>query len=102
MYAHIPKYIGKVLFVKKGHRLSFRYHEKKNESMYIYQGKALITTEGSNANLIETLAEPGYGIHIEPFTKHPLEAPEDTTFLEVSTPELTEVVRLEYDFDRTE
>ena len=102
LYAHTPKYVGKVIFVKKGHRLSLQYHEKKDESMYIYQGKALITTEGSNGKLIETVAEPGYSIHIKPFTKHRLEALEDTTLLEVSTPELTDVVRLEDDYGRTE
>ena len=102
LYAHTPKYAGKVIFVKKGHRLSFQYHEKKEESIYIYLGKAMVTTEGSDGKLIETAAEPGYTIHITPFTKHRLEALEDTTFLEVSTPELEDVVRLEDDYGRTE
>ena len=84
MHAHTSKCVGKLLLVKNGHRLSFQYHEKKDESMYIYQVKALIPTEGSNGNLIEMLAKPGCSIYIEPFTKHRLAAPEDTTFLEIS------------------
>ena len=46
------------------------------------------------------IAQPSRSIRIPPFTKHRLEAIEDTTFLEVSTPELEDVVRLEDDYGR--
>ncbi|MFC1593288.1 cupin, partial [Candidatus Omnitrophota bacterium] len=88
LFAHTPKYAGKVIFVKKGHRLSFQYHEKKDESMYIYAGKARIELEGSDGYTISTVAEPGHCIRIPSLTRHRLEAIEDTTIFEVSTPEL--------------
>ncbi len=100
LFAHTPKYAGKVIFVKKGHRLSLQYHEKKDESMYIYQGKVRIEIEGSDGRMVSKIAPPGYSIRIPPLTKHRLEAIEDTTLLEVSTPELEDVVRVEDDYGR--
>ena len=100
LFARTPKYVGKVIFVKKGHRLSFQYHEKKDETMYIYEGKALLETEGSDGRRVSIQAEPGYCIRIPPLTKHRLEAIEDTTLFEVSTPELEDVVRLQDDYGR--
>ena len=100
LFAYTPKYAGKVIFVKKGHRLSLQYHEKKDESLYIYEGKALMQTEGSNGHMVSTIVQPGFCVRIPPLTKHRLEAIEDTTFLEVSTPELEDVARLEDDYGR--
>ena len=100
LFAHTPKYAGKLIFVRKGHRLSLQYHEKKDETMYIYQGKALLEIEGSDGQLVQTTLQPGQCIRIPPLTKHRLEAIEDTTFFEVSTPELEDVVRLEDDYGR--
>ena len=100
LFAHTPKYAGKVIFVRKGHRLSLQYHEKKDETMYIYQGKALVEIEGTDGRLVSTEVQPGQCVRIPPLTKHRLEAIEDTTFFEVSTPELEDVVRLEDDYGR--
>jgi len=100
LFAHTPKYVGKLIFVKKGHRLSLQYHKVKDESMYFYQGKALVEIEGGDGQLVKLVAEPGYCLRIPPITKHRLEAIEDTTLFEVSTPELEDVVRLEDDYGR--
>jgi len=100
LVAHTPKYAGKLIFVRKGHRLSLQYHEKKDESMYIYEGRALVEIEGSDGHMVSTLLQPGQCIKIPPLTKHRLEATEDTTFFEVSTPELEDVIRLEDDYGR--
>jgi len=100
LIAHTSKYVGKLIFVKKGHRLSLQYHEKKDESMYIHEGKALLEIEGSDGSITATVAQPGYCIRIPPLTKHRLEAIEDTTLFEVSTPELEDVKRLEDDYGR--
>jgi len=101
LFAHTTKYAGKVIFVRKGHRLSLQYHEKKDESIYVYEGKALMEIEGSDGHMVSTTVQPGYVIRIPPFTKHRLEAIEDTTLFEVSTPELEDVKRLEDDYGRT-
>ncbi len=100
LFARTPKYAGKIIFVKKGHRLSLQYHEKKDESMYIYQGKVRIETSGAGGRMGSKIAQPGYCIRIPPRTRHRLEAIEDTTLLEVSTPELEDVIRLEDDYGR--
>jgi len=100
LWAHTPKYAGKLIFIKKGHRLSLQYHKEKDESMYIYEGKARIEIEGSDGQLVSSLAQPGYCIRISPYTKHRLEAMEDTTLFEVSTPELEDVERLDDDYGR--
>ncbi len=102
LFAHTPKYVGKLIFIREGHRLSLQYHEKKDESMYIYKGKALLEIEGSDGQMVSTIAEPGHCVRIPPLTKHRLKAIEDTTLFEVSTPELKDVVRLEDDYGRTE
>ncbi|MBA7708570.1 hypothetical protein ES703_117472 [subsurface metagenome] len=100
LFAHTPQYAGKVIFVAKGHRLSFQYHEKKDETMYIYEGKALLEMEGSDGRMVSTIVQHGQCIRIPPLTKHRLEAMEDTTLFEVSTPELEDVVRVEDDYRR--
>ena len=100
LFAYTPKYAGKVIFVRKGHRLSLQYHEKKDESLYVYEGKALLELEGSDGRMVSTIVQPGYCVRIPPLTKHRLEAIEDVTFLEVSTPELEDVKRLEDDYGR--
>ena len=102
LFAHTSKYAGKVIFVRKGHRLSLQYHKKKDETIYIYQGKALIQIGGSDGQLVSSAAEPGYCVRIPPLTRHRFEALEDTTFLEVSTPELEDVIRLKDDYGRAE
>lgn len=101
LYAHTPKYAGKVIFIKKGHRLSLQYHKKKDESMYIYLGKAKIEVEGVDGDMTSHIARQGHSIRIPSCTKHRLEAIEDTTLLEVSTTELEDVVRVEDDYGRT-
>ena len=100
LFAHTPKYAGKVIFVRKGHRLSLQYHEKKDETIYIHAGKARMEIEGADGRMVSTIVQPGYSVRIPPSTRHRLEAIEDTTFLEVSTPELDDVVRLEDDYGR--
>ncbi len=100
LFACTHKYAGKVIFVRKGHRLSLQYHEKKDEVMYIYEGKILLEVEGSDGQVVSTVLQPGQCIRVPPLTRHRLKAIEDTTFFEVSTPELEDVVRLEDDYGR--
>ena len=101
LFALTPHYAGKILFVKKGHRLSLQYHSEKDETLYIQQGKALLEIEDDNGQLIQTEALPGIVFRVPPLKKHRFKAIEDTTFLEVSTPELDDVVRLDDDYGRS-
>jgi mannose-6-phosphate isomerase-like protein (cupin superfamily) len=102
LFSHTPRYAGKIIFIRKGHRLSLQHHSEKDESMYLYEGKAVIEIEDDDGQLIRSVAQPGYCCRIQPLTKHRLEAIEDTIFFEVSTPELEDVIRFEDDYGRAE
>ncbi len=95
------KYAGKILEVKKGHRYSLQYHEKKEETQYILRGKARFTYGTNQDSLQEKILNEGDKMDVLPYTIHRLEAIEDTTVLEVSTPDLDDVVKLDDDYGRT-
>ncbi|MBI2836288.1 MAG: cupin domain-containing protein [Chloroflexi bacterium] len=98
--AHTPKYAGKLIFVKKGHRLSLQYHRQKDESFYVHEGKAIIEMDGHDGEMIEIIIETGCCIRIRPMIRHRLKALEDTTLFEFSTPELDDIERLSDDYGR--
>jgi mannose-6-phosphate isomerase-like protein (cupin superfamily) len=100
IYAVTERYCGKLLFVRAGHSLSLQYHERKDESLYLESGLAEVEI-GANADemRVDTLS-PGAAFHLRPGTLHRLRAIEDSVFLEVSTPELDDVVRLDDRYGR--
>jgi mannose-6-phosphate isomerase len=100
LFALTPQYAGKVIFVRKGYRLSLQYHKAKDESMYLLQGKVLFIVQPQNGKITETIGEPGFCLHLPLMTTHRIEALEDSTILEVSTPQLNDVVRLQDDYGR--
>jgi quercetin dioxygenase-like cupin family protein len=100
LYALTPQYAGKVIFVKKGFRLSLQYHQEKEETIYVLNGRVRFTVQPQNGKATETTAKPGFCVHLPPFTVHRIEALEDTTLLEVSTSQLNDVVRLQDDYGR--
>jgi mannose-6-phosphate isomerase len=99
LFAVTEKYIGKILFLRKGHRLSLQYHKQKDETFYCLKGRASLIIKNENmTNILPLVPEGSY--HIEPMIIHRLEALEDTTLVEVSTPEMEDVVRVEDDYGR--
>lgn len=102
-YANKPEaaYAGKILEIKKGHRYSLQYHEKKEETQYILKGKARFTYGTNRDSLQEKILNEGDKMDVLPYTIHRLEAIEDVTVLEVSTPDLEDVVKLDDDYGRT-
>jgi mannose-6-phosphate isomerase len=99
LFALTEKYIGKILFIKNDHRLSLQYHKQKDETFYCLKGRAtLIIKNDRMTNILPLVPDCSY--HIEPMTIHRLEAIEDTTLVEVSTPEAEDVVRVEDDYGR--
>ncbi|MFL5731555.1 MAG: cupin domain-containing protein [Chloroflexia bacterium] len=94
-YAETDHYAGKVLEVTAGKRLSLQKHEIKEETLYLLSGKVKLTYGDQTYTW-----EPGHFIHIPPNTVHRFEALEDSVLLEVSTPHLTDVIRLEDDYER--
>lgn len=100
-FAQTDKYAGKILEVKRGHRYSLQYHEKKSETQYIHSGKVKFTYGTDKENLQDKILNPGDKINISPYTIHRLEALEDSEIFEVSTPELSDVVKLDDDYGRS-
>jgi len=105
-WAANEKYIGKILFIKKGHRLSKQYHEQKDEAIYVLDGSLMLelgpTVEeiGITESVKFTLTK-GQAQRIRPGVVHRFCAlTEDVTLIEVSTPEMEDVVRLEDDYSR--
>src|SRR5436190_5353250 len=94
-YAHTANYAGKVLEVRAGKRLSLQKHEIKEETLYLLSGRVKLTFGENSYNW-----EPGQYVHIPPNTVHRFEAIEDAVVLEVSTPHLTDVIRIEDDYNR--
>ena len=98
-WAVTEKYVGKVLFIEAGKRLSLQYHNLKDESIYVMDGKLLLHIEGDEG-LEQVEMGPGEHRRVPALTQHRFEAIEDTHLIEVSTPELDDVVRIEDDFGR--
>lgn len=100
-WAQTDAYAGKLLHVKAGHRLSLQLHREKDESSYVLSGRLLLTRGASAESLREEEIGPGFAWHVEPGTVHSIEAIEDSVVLEVSTPHLDDVVRLEDRYGRS-
>jgi mannose-6-phosphate isomerase-like protein (cupin superfamily) len=100
LFAHTPVYAGKLLIIRKGEALSLQYHERKDETIYVHRGSIRLTLGSEGQSLKTSTLQPGEACHIPPRTQHRMEAIEDTTLFEVSTPELEDVVRLEDRYGR--
>jgi mannose-6-phosphate isomerase len=101
IWALTDTYCGKLLFVKAGHALSLQFHREKDEAWLIQSGRARIELgEAGGPVLNEEIVGPGAAFHYPPGTVHRVTAIEDTTILEVSTPQLEDVVRLEDAYGR--
>lgn len=95
-YAHEERYAGKIIEVTRGHALSLQKHERKQETMYLQAGRLTYHLNGVDHEM-----HPGDCITINPGDVHRVEALEDSVILEVSTPELDDVVRLEDRYGRS-
>jgi mannose-6-phosphate isomerase len=101
VWAETEQYAGKILFVRAGESLSLQFHREKDESWYVQEGRAeLELGEAGQAVLTTEVVGPGRCFRYRPGTVHRLTALEDTTILEVSTPQLGDVVRLEDAYGR--
>jgi mannose-6-phosphate isomerase len=94
------KYMFKKLFMKKNHRCSLQFHKKKIETIFVVSGKLKIYY-GDNINkLNQKIFKPQNTITINPKTIHRMQAITDCIYLEASTPEIEDVVRLSDDYNR--
>jgi len=100
IWAETPSYVGKILHIKAGERLSLQYHEVKEETILISRGRMQLEhfREGEPPKVADM--KEGDAFHIPPKLRHRMIAVEDTDVFEVSTPHLDDVVRLEDRYGR--
>lgn len=109
-FADQSAYAGKILELRKGRRLSLQYHERKTETLYLLSGRVRLTYRPTSPGAVPSAAAvtpadcfewtPGRALHVPVGTIHRFEALEDSVLAEVSTPDLTDIVRLQDDFSR--
>jgi mannose-6-phosphate isomerase len=101
IWAHTDAYVGKILFLRAGHALSLQFHREKEESWYVQSGRGRLELGETGQAILNTeVVGPGAAFHYAPGTVHRVTALEDLMILEVSTPHLDDVVRLEDAYGR--
>ncbi len=100
IWAETDQYVGKLLFVRGGESLSLQYHELKDESWLVREGRARLELGEVGGELESLEIGPGDAFRWRPRTVHRLSAIEDTLVVEVSTPHLDDVVRVEDRYGR--
>jgi mannose-6-phosphate isomerase-like protein (cupin superfamily) len=100
IWAHTERYVGKILHVRRGESLSLQYHKVKDETIMVLSGRLLFEhfADGEPPNRVELA--PRVPFHITPGLRHRMTALEDCDIVEVSTPELDDVVRLQDRYGR--
>ena len=93
IWAHTSRYVGKILHIKAGHALSVQYHNVKDETVHLLSGELVYRVQNGES-LEDMHLTQGESFRITPGTVHQMEAVTDCDVLEVSTPELDDVVRL--------
>jgi mannose-6-phosphate isomerase len=103
IWALSDDYCGKLLFVKAGESLSLQFHREKDESWLIQSGRAKLEMAAPGEKVPQSeVVGAGAAFRIRPGTVHRVTAVEDTMILEVSTPQLEDVVRLEDNYGRVD
>ena len=100
IFAKTNQYVGKILHINRGHKLSLQYHKTKEDTIFISKGKMNFIFEEEKGKLTEMILNEGDSHHIAPGRQHRMIALEDCDVFEVSTPQLDDVVRLEDSYGR--
>lgn len=93
-------FTGKILFIKAGSRLSLQYHDRKEESLCLISGRALMWLEDDSGEVVKLEMEPRFGYHVRVNRRHRIEAMEDSLIIESSDPEHGNTFRIEDDYAR--
>ena len=99
IFAENERYAGKLLYLEAGHSLSLQYHESKDETLYVLEGELELEVEEDGEMRTRTMS-PGEAYRIRPGTRHRMRADRPCVLVEVSSPELDDVVRLEDAYGR--
>ena len=100
IWAHTDRYVGKLLVIEAGKRLSLQRHDIKDETIFVLSGRLLLQLEDDAGEVRSEELGPGEFRRVATGRIHRYEALERVELMEVSTPELDDVVRLEDDFGR--
>lgn len=103
IWARSDRYVGKILHINAGHELSVQYHNTKDETIHLLSGEIVYRVQkgGDAPELLEDVQlRLGESFRITPGTIHQMVALTDCDVLEVSTPELDDVVRLSDKYGR--
>lgn len=100
IWAEAESFVGKVLHIEEGHRLSLQYHRVKDEALFVQSGEMDLLLEDESGALTTRRLGPGDTARILPGRRHRFTAVSTCEIIEVSTPELDDVVRLEDDYGR--
>lgn len=100
IWAKSDRYVGKILHINAGQELSVQYHNKKDETIYLLAGEMAYRVQGTNGELEDVQLKPGESFRNTPGVIHQMVALTDCDVLEVSTPELDDVVRLSDKYGR--
>jgi mannose-6-phosphate isomerase-like protein (cupin superfamily) len=100
IWAHTDRYVGKIIVIEAGKRLSLQRHVVKDESIYVISGQLRLTLEDESGTIGVVDLGAGSHHHVPTGRIHRFEAIERTELMEISTPELDDVIRLEDDYGR--
>jgi mannose-6-phosphate isomerase-like protein (cupin superfamily) len=100
IWVQTDRYVGKILVIEAGHRLSLQYHEQKDESILVMTGRLRLYLEDEDGEVRTSELGPGDHRRVPVGRRHRYEAIERTELIEVSSPEIWDVVRLEDDYGR--
>ena len=100
IWALTDRYCGKRFTIDTGRRLSLQYHERKDEAIYVTSGRLRLLLENDRGEDEVRELGPGDSAHVSVGRRHRYEAIERVELVEVSTPELDDVIRVEDDFGR--
>jgi mannose-6-phosphate isomerase-like protein (cupin superfamily) len=100
IWAKTADYVGKLLHINRGHKLSLQYHEKEEETIFVSSGRMTLIFETLPRTLEEILLSAGQAYHIPIRRRHRMIALEDCDVVEVSTSHLDHVVRVDDAYGR--
>ena len=102
VFAATDRYCGKIIFVRAGEQLSLQFHREKDETIFVQSGRAEFEIGDPGGALDIEVVGSGRAFRLVAGTVHRIRALEDTVLLEVSTPEVEDVVRLEDRYGRAD
>jgi len=101
IWAHSERYVGKILHINAGQELSVQYHNRKDETVYLLSGRIVYRVQRQGADALDDVQlKLGESFRITPGTIHQMVALTDCDVLEVSTPEVDDIVRLSDKYGR--